>query len=366
MSNSASSTPDASAGAGSPGRASASAGAPSAGAGSPRRASASAGARSAAERFRPGGMSEEEARRYASAVGMDTGENEDGDEDPGRRSDRLRRRRRMLLVGGPPAVIVVVLAAWLAFLSLMTMAANNAVIHKDYKTAVSRYAIVAKVDPWLEKWRVHYNLGTAQLLDGRLDQAQTSLETALKTAPKADMVTVTRQDGTTDRIRNPLAPECLVRTNLYAVHVTAWRNAVSAGNTAEAQTRRAAMTEAAGECEVTPPPEEPDPTPSPSPSPTPEPSPSPTPTASSEPSSDPSSSPSPAPSTGSSSTPTPGSSSTPSTGSSSSPTPGSSSSPVPTPSKSPGDSKRDKLRERNEDANPTRGPGSGGGGGRRW
>ena len=356
MSNSASSTPDASAGAGSPG------------------ASASAGARSAAERFRPGGMSEEEARRYASAVGMDTGENEDGDEDPGRRSDRLRRRRRMLLVGGPPAAIVILLAIWLAFLSLMTMAANNAVIHKNYKTAVSRYEIVARVDPWLERWRVHYNLGTAQLLDGRLDQAQTSLETALKTAPKADMVTVTRQDGTTDRIRNPLAPECLVRTNLYAVHVTAWRNAVSAGNTAEAQTRRAAMTEAAGECEVTPPPEEPDPTPSPSPSPTPEPSPSPTPTASSEPSSDPSSSPSPAPSTGSSSTPTPGSSSTPTPGSSSSPTPGSSSSPtpgsssspVPTPSKSPGDSKRDKLRERNEDANPTRGPGSGGGGGRRW
>ena len=340
MSNSASSTPDASAGAGSPG------------------ASASAGARSAAERFRPGGMSEEEARRYASAVGMDTGENEDGDEDPGRRSDRLRRRRRMLLVGGPPAAIVILLAIWLAFLSLMTMAANNAVIHKNYKTAVSRYEIVARVDPWLERWRVHYNLGTAQLLDGRLDQAQTSLETALKTAPKADMVTVTRQDGTTDRIRNPLAPECLVRTNLYAVHVTAWRNAVSAGNTAEAQTRRAAMTEAAGECEVTPPPEEPDPAPSPSPSPTPKPSPSPTPTASSQPSSDPSSSPSPAPSTGSSSTPTPGSSS--------SPTPGSSSSPVPTPSKSPGDSKRDKLRERNEDANPTRGPGSGGGGGRRW
>ena len=348
MSNSASSTPDASAGAGSPG------------------ASASAGATSAAERFRPGGMSEEEARRYASAVGMDTGENEDGDEDPGRRSDRLRRRRRMLLVGGPPAAIVILLAIWLAFLSLMTMAANNAVIHKNYKTAVSRYEIVARVDPWLERWRVHYNLGTAQLLDGRLDQAQTSLETALKTAPKADMVTVTRQDGTTDRIRNPLAPECLVRTNLYAVHVTAWRNAVSAGNTAEAQTRRAAMTEAAGECEVTPPPEEPDPTPSPSPSPTPEPSPSPTPTASSEPSSDPSSSPSPAPSTGSSSTPTPGSSSSPTPGSSSSPTPGSSSSPVPTPSKSPGDSKRDKLRERNEDANPTRGPGSGGGGGRRW
>ena len=307
---------------------------------------AGTGPASSAERFRPGGMSEEEARRYAGAVGMDEGEDGDGDEDedPGRRSDRLRRRRRMLLVGGPPAVIVVLLAAWLAFLSLMTMAANNAVIHKDYRTAVSRYAIVARVDPWLEKWRVHYNLGTAQLLDGRLDQAQASLETALKTAPKANMVKVTREDGTTDQIRDPGAPECLVRTNLYAVHVAAWHNAVSTGNTAEAQARRAAMTEAAGECEVVPPPEEPDPTPSPSPPPSPEPSPSPTPTASSDPS------PTPPP------TPTPGPSS--------SPTPGSSSSPAPSPSPSSSDPKRDKLRERNEDANPTRGPG--GGGGRPW
>lgn len=307
---------------------------------------AGTGPASSAERFRPGGMSEEEARRYAGAVGMDEGEDGDGDgdEDPGRRSDRLRRRRRMLLVGGPPAVIVVLLAAWLAFLSLMTMAANNAVIHKDYRTAVSRYAIVARVDPWLEKWRVHYNLGTARLLDGRLDQAQASLETALKTAPKASMVKVTREDGTTDQIRDPGAPECLVRTNLYAVHVAAWHNAVSTGNTAEARARRAAMTEAAGECEVVPPPEEPDPTPSPSPPPSPEPSPSPTPTASSDPS------PTPPP------TPTPGPSS--------SPTPGSSSSPAPSPSPSSSDPKRDKLRERNEDANPTRGPG--GGGGRPW
>ena len=322
---------------------------------------AGTGPASSAERFRPGGMSEEEARRYAGAVGMDEGEDDDGDEDedPGRRSDRLRRRRRMLLVGGPPAVIVVLLAAWLAFLSLMTMAANNAVIHKDYKTAVSRYAIVARVDPWLEKWRVHYNLGTAQLLDGRLDQAQASLETALKTAPKANMVKVTREDGTTDQIRDPGAPECLVRTNLYAVHVAAWHNAVSTGNTAEAQARRAAMTEAAGECEVVPPPEEPDPTPSPSPPPSPEPSPSPTPTASSDPSpTPPPTPPTPGPS------PTPAPSPTPTSGSSSSPTPGSSSSPVPSPSPSSSDPKRDKLRERNEDANPTRGPG--GGGGRPW
>ena len=335
------------------------------GAGASAGSAAGAGSASAAERFRPGGMSEEAARRYASAVGMDEGEDGDGDEeDPGRKSDRLRRRRRMLLVGGPPAVIVVVLAAWLAFLSLMTMAANNAVIHKDYKTAVSRYAIVAKVDPWLEKWRVHYNLGTAQLLDDRLDQAQASLETALKTAPKAELINITREDGTADQIRDPRAPECLVRTNLYAVHMAAWYNAVSTGITAEVQARRAAMTEAAGECEVVPPPEEPEPTPSPSPPPSPEPSPSPSPEPSSSPtaSSDPSSGPTPTPTA--SSDPSSGPTPSPSSGSSSSPTPGSSSSPVPSSSPSPSDPKRDKLRERNEDANPTRGPG--GGGGRPW
>ena len=326
---------------------------------------AGADSASSAERFRPGGMSEDAARRYASAIGMDEAGDGDGDgdgEDPGRKSDRLRRRRRMLLVGGPPAAIVVLLAIWLAFLSLMTMAANNAVIHKDYKTAVSRYAIVARVDPWLEKWRVHYNLGTAQLLDDRLDQAQASLETALETAPKADLINITREDGTADQIRDPRAPECLVRTNLYAVHMTAWRNAVSTGNTAEAQARRAAMTEAAGECEVVPPPEEPDPTPSPSPppSPSPSPEPSPSPTASSDPSSEPSPTPTASSDPSSGPTPTP----SPSSGSSSSPTPGSSSSPVPSSSPSPSDPKRDKLRERNEDANPTRGPG--GGGGRPW
>ena len=42
---------------------------------------AGTGPASSAERFRPGGMSEEEARRYAGAVGMDEGEDGDGDED---------------------------------------------------------------------------------------------------------------------------------------------------------------------------------------------------------------------------------------------------------------------------------------------
>ena len=39
---------------------------------------AGTGPASSAERFRPGGMSEEEARRYAGAVGMDEGEDGDG------------------------------------------------------------------------------------------------------------------------------------------------------------------------------------------------------------------------------------------------------------------------------------------------
>ena len=87
----------------------------------------------------------------------------DGAEDPRRKAARLRRRRRLLAWGGVPAVVVTVVSVWMGFVFLMTLAANRAAIAGDYPTAVSRYEKVAKVNPWLDKWRVHYNLGTAHL-----------------------------------------------------------------------------------------------------------------------------------------------------------------------------------------------------------
>ena len=261
----------------------------------------------------------------------------DGAEDPRRKAARLRRRRRLLAWGGVPAVVVTVVSVWMGFVFLMTLAANRAAIAGDYPTAVSRYEKVAKVNPWLDKWRVHYNLGTARLLNNDVDGSITELEEALTTAPAAGMVTVQLSDGTEAQIRDPDAPECLVRVNLYIAYLSRAESAAEAGDEAGAKAAADGATAAAGECEVPPPP---DPSPTPSPNPSDDPSSDP----SSNPSSDPSSSPSGDPSSdpSSSASPTPGGS----------PEPGASGTPSPaSPSPSPGDPQREKLKDRNDRAN---------------
>ena len=261
----------------------------------------------------------------------------DGAEDPRRKAARLRRRRRLLVWGGVPAVVVTVVSVWMGFVFLMTLAANRAAIAGDYPTAVSRYERVAKVNPWLDKWRVHYNLGTARLLNNDVDGSITELEEALTTAPAAGMVTVQLSDGTEAQIRDPDAPECLVRVNLYIAYLSRAESAAEAGDEAGAKAAADGATAAAGECEVPPPP---DPSPTPSPNPSDDPSSDP----SSNPSSDPSSSPSGDPSSdpSSSASPTPGGS----------PEPGASGTPSPaSPSPSPGDPQREKLKDRNDRAN---------------
>lgn len=277
----------------------------------------------------------------------------DGAEDPRRKAARLRRRRRLLAWGGVPAVVATVVSVWIGFVFLMTLAANRAAIAGDYPTAVSRYEKVAKVNPWLDKWRVHYNLGTARLLNNDVDGSITELEEALTTAPAAGMVTVQLSDGTEAQIRDPDAPECLVRVNLYIAYLSRAESAAEAGDEAGAKAAADGATAAAGECEVPPPP---DPSPTPSPNPSDDPSSDP----SSNPSSDPSSSPSGDPSSDPSSSPSgdpsgdpssdPSSSASPTPGGS--PEPGASGTPSPaSPSPSPGDPQREKLKDRNDRAN---------------
>lgn len=273
----------------------------------------------------------------------------DGAEDPRRKAARLRRRRRLLAWGGVPAVVATVVSVWMGFVFLMTLAANRAAIAGDYPTAVSRYEKVAKVNPWLDKWRVHYNLGTARLLNNDVDGSITELEEALTTAPAAGMVTVQFSDGTEAQIRDPDAPECLVRVNLYIAYLSRAESAAEAGDEAGAKAAADGATAAAGECEVPPPP---DPSPTPSPNPSDDPSSDP----SSNPSSDPSSSPSGDPSSDPSSSPSGDPSSDPSSSASptpgGSPEPGASGTPSPaSPSPSPGDPQREKLKDRNDRAN---------------
>jgi hypothetical protein len=294
----------------------------------------------------------------------------DGAEDPRRRAVRLRHRRRLLAWGAVPALLASVISIWLGFVFLMTLAANRSVIAQDYPAAVSRYETVARVNPWLDKWRVHYNLGTARLLADDTDGAVDELEEALTSAPSAGMIDAQGQDGTTTQVRDPQAPECLVRVNLYMTHLARAQKATDAGDEGSARAAEDEAMAAAGECEVPPPQNSQDPSASPStdpsatpsedpsassgtdPSATPSEDPSATPSGSAEPSSEPTSDES-ADSTPSDS-PTDDSSSTPS--SSSSPSPASA-------SPSPADPQRDKLQDRNDRANGT---GNKGGNGRKW
>ncbi|WP_454930755.1 tetratricopeptide repeat protein [Actinomyces israelii] len=260
----------------------------------------------------------------------------DGAEDPRRRAARLRRRRRLLAWGGAPAAVVTVVSVWMGFVFLMTLAANRAAIAGDYPTAVSRYETVAKADPWLDKWRVHYNLGTARLLNNDVDGSITELEEALTTAPAAGMVAVQLPDGTETQVRDPRAPECLVRVNLYIAYLSRASGAAEAGDEAGAKAAQDQATAAAGECEVPPPP---DSSPTPSPDPT------------NDPSSDPSGEPSSGPSGKPSDDPSSGPSSSASASPGETPTPVSETTSPATPSPSPGDSQREKLKDRNGRAN---------------
>ena len=259
----------------------------------------------------------------------------DGAEDPRRKAARLRRRRRLLAWGGVPAVVATVVSVWMGFVFLMTLAANRAAIAGDYPTAVSRYEKVAKVNPWLDKWRVHYNLGTARLLNNDVDGSITELEEALTTAPAAGMVAVQLPDGTETQVRDPRAPECLVRVNLYIAYLSRASGAAEAGDEAGAKAAQDQATAAAGECEVPPP----DSSPTPSPDPT------------SDPSSDPSGEPSSGPSGKPSDDPSSGPSSSASASPGETPTPVSETTSPATPSPSPGDSQREKLKDRNGRAN---------------
>ena len=261
-----------------------------------------------------------------------------------------------------PAVVVTVVSVWMGFIFLMTIMANRAIVAEDYPTAVSRYGTVAKVDPVLSTWRVHYNLGTARLLADDADGAVTELEEALTTAPKADMVDGQLSDGTTAQIRDPKAPECLVRVNLYSAHLTRAQNASDAGDEAGAQAAKDEATVAAGECPVPPPSDDASddqsspPSSEPSDSPSPDPSEDPSSEPSEDPSSDSSDEPSSEPTDSESSaspTPTPGDSSS------------DSSSSTPSPSPSPSDAQRGKLEDRNDQANGGR-EGKSGGNGRKW
>ena len=268
-------------------------------------------------------------------------------EDPRRREARLKRRRRLLAIGGVPAALVTIISLWLGSIFLISLAGNRAAAAGHYDTALSRYRIVAAINPWLEQWRVHFNLGTGQLAAKDPTSAVTTLNQALSEAPKAKVDPETK-------VKEAGSPECMVRTNLYVAHLTLAAQAQESGSSTAVTEHIEAAKKAADTCEVPPPPEQ-NPPPSQNPSATPSSAPSP----SSQPSSDPSSSPSSQPSSDPSSGPSSSSSSSPGETSSSTP----SAKPTPTPV----DDRAKRLRDRNNGSPGTSEESGGGeGGGKPW
>ncbi len=280
-------------------------------------------------------------------------------EDPRRREARLKRRRRLLAIGGVPAALVTIISLWLGSIFLISLAGNRAAAAGHYDTALSRYRMVAAINPWLEQWRVHFNLGTGQLAAKDPTSAVTTLNQALSEAPKAKVDSETK-------VKEAGSPECMVRTNLYVAHLTLAAQAQESGSSAAVTEHIEAAKKAADTCEVPPPPEQ-NPSPSPNPSATPSSDPSSNP--SSQPSSDPSSTPSATPSSDPSSSASSQPSSDPSSSPSSSSSPGETSSSTPSakPTPTPVDDRAKRLRDRNN-GSPGTSEESGGseGGGKPW
>ena len=280
-------------------------------------------------------------------------------EDPRRREARLKRRRRLLAIGGVPAALVTIISLWLGSIFLISLAGNRAAAAGHYDTALSRYRTVARINPWLEQWRVHFNLGTGQLAAKDPTSAVTTLNQALSEAPKAkvDSDTKAKEAG---------SPECMVRTNLYVAHLTLASQAQESGSASAVTEHVEAAKKAADTCEVPPPPEQ-NPSQSPNPSATPSSDPSSNP--SSQPSSDPSSNPSATPSSDPSSSASSQPSSDPSSNPSSSSSPGETSSSTPSakPTPTPVDDRAKRLRDRNNGSpGSSEEPGGGKGGGKPW
>ena len=280
-------------------------------------------------------------------------------EDPRRREARLKRRRRLLTIGGVPAALVTIISLWLGSIFLISLAGNRAAAAGHYDTALSRYRIVAAINPWLEQWRVHFNLGTGQLTAKDPTSAVTTLKKALSEAPKAKVDPETK-------VKEAGSPECMVRTNLYVAHLTLATQAQESGSLAAVIEHTEAAMKAADTCEVPPPPEQ-NPPPSSNPSATPSSAPSSNP--SSQPSSDPSSTPSATPSSDPSSNASSQPSNDPSASPSSSSSPGETSSSTPSakPTPTPVDDRAKRLRDRNNGSpGTTEESGGGEGGGKPW
>ncbi|GGO95591.1 hypothetical protein GCM10011612_03820 [Actinomyces gaoshouyii] len=253
-------------------------------------------------------------------------------------------RRRRLLIGLGLTSMLLVVGLWFAAVSTGTTLANRSLYVGDYSAAVDRYRMVRTINPWLHKWRVRYNLGTAEVLAGDYDRSIADLESSLPDAPQEVIDIAYDTEGNVIRQRTGV---CMTRINLFVAHMALAGQAQESGDMTAAQAQVDAAKEAAGDCEV-PPVQSPQsqPTTPPTQTPTPTAPPTQTPSASGSLSPDasqsPSSDPSTNPSASGSSLPT----AEPTSSGPSAPTPGKSGSAGPTPTE--GQEKEKRLQRRNQ------------------
>ncbi|SPT53582.1 Uncharacterised protein [Actinomyces bovis] len=294
------------------------------------------------ERFARGHMSEQATEAYTQTVTVGEAKPELPPEEPATKAARLRRRRRLLAIGAVPAALTTLVSIWLVAIAGLTLSGSHAAQKENYDLAVSRFATVEWLDPWLGRWRVLYNLGTAEALAHRGEDAVAHLTQAVERVPKAKQTT--NADG--QPVLDPRSDECKVRRNLYAAYFIMGQYSSQPMNPDDVKAR---AEQALSSCEP-PPQSNQQPTAPPSATPTATPTSTSTPTSSAEPSETPTAEPSQDPSATPSSSPSPSQDPSATPSASAEPSATASASPSPSPEPSP-DPQATSLASRNAEAN---------------
>lgn len=128
---------------------------------------------------------------------------------PARTLERDPKKLRLLKVTAPIAALVAAFGLWLTGLFLWTTSSNRDFSADRVQAAAAGFERqVAATGLFPEPWLSQYNLGTARLVQGRVEEGVALLHRSFDGVPKA----VRSEQGTIQ----PFAYECSVRMNLSA------------------------------------------------------------------------------------------------------------------------------------------------------
>lgn len=126
------------------------------------------------------------------------------------RGKRLARRRRMLLWSAPVMLLALVVIVKALSVPIIAGAAQDKYASSDFEGARSSFHTLQTLNV-AEKWKVHFNEGTAELAADKLDAAIATLFVAHGLAPAAPEDMNSLADG-------DIPPICAIQTNLAVAH----------------------------------------------------------------------------------------------------------------------------------------------------